>query len=156
MELTFSQTAPVVCLPCEQTDAIVRFYHVFLCFPRRFHRISSSKSSHRLFFTSQVEFSFSFDQEAGAIFRLRAFVCTCPKHKKHFHSILNYTIVYQAFGSEPCIYNNKNVLEVNVKTKENSMSATPLRGRPVWKAALIFSILLFATVLSLKTGRAAS
>ena len=62
LEYIFSQTAPVVCLPCKQTDFIARIIALFRVL---LYRVSSKKllkientKSNQL----EPEFSFSFDR----------------------------------------------------------------------------------------------
>ena len=61
MEFIFSQTAPVVCLPCKQTDSLCRLYHALKELQRCISSKKFLKTSTRPFFTVQAEFSFSFD-----------------------------------------------------------------------------------------------
>ena len=62
MEFIFSQTAPVVCLPCKQTDFITRIIALFRVL---LYRVSSKKLlkiENRRTNQLEPEFSFSFDR----------------------------------------------------------------------------------------------
>ena len=61
VEFIFSQTAPVVCLPCKQTDFITRIIALFRVLlyrvsSKKLLKIENTRSNH-----SKLEFSFSFD-----------------------------------------------------------------------------------------------
>ena len=62
VEFIFSQTAPVVCLPCKQTDFITRIIALFRVLlyrvsSKKLFKIENTRSNQ-----FELEFSFSFDQ----------------------------------------------------------------------------------------------